>query len=71
MFARDDTTVAHEETDTMIIQQVASVGAANILIVADDTCIWACVTLCKTMTSVSHCLLLCTKVGNIIDYCSD
>ena len=37
VFARDDMTVAHEEADTMIIQQVASVGAANILIVADDT----------------------------------
>ena len=35
VFARDDMTVAHEEADTMIIQQVASVGAANILIVAD------------------------------------
>ena len=37
MFARDDMTVAHEEAHTMIIQQVASVGAANIPIVANDT----------------------------------
>ena len=30
-------TITHEEADTMIIQQVASVGAANVLVVADDT----------------------------------
>ena len=29
--------ITHDEADTMTIQQVASVGAANILIVADDT----------------------------------
>ena len=29
--------ITHEEADTMIIQQVASVGAAHILVVADDT----------------------------------
>ena len=29
-------TVAHEAADIMIIQQVDSVGVANILIVADD-----------------------------------
>ena len=34
---RDDMTIAHEEADTMIIQQVACVGAANVLVVADDT----------------------------------
>ena len=34
---RDDITITHEEADTMIIQQVASVGAANFLVVADDT----------------------------------
>ena len=34
---RDDMTITHEEADTMIIQQVASVGAANVLVVADDT----------------------------------
>ena len=33
----DDMTITHEEADTMIIQQVASVGAANVLVVADDT----------------------------------
>lgn len=27
----------HEEADTMLIQQVASVGVANVLVVADDT----------------------------------
>ena len=37
VFARDDMTVAHEEADTIIIQQVASVGAANTLIIAADT----------------------------------
>ena len=30
-------TITPEEADTMIIQQVASVGAANVLVVADDT----------------------------------
>ena len=34
---RDDMTITREEADTMIIQQVAFVGAANVLIVADDT----------------------------------
>ena len=34
---RDDMSITHEEADTMIIQQVASVGAANVLVVADDT----------------------------------
>ena len=34
---RDDMTITYEEADTMIIQQVASVGAANVLVVADDT----------------------------------
>ena len=34
---RDDMTITHEEADTMLIQQVASVGAANVLVVADDT----------------------------------
>ena len=37
MSRRDDMTITHEEADTMIIQQVASVGAANVLVVADDT----------------------------------
>ena len=37
VFARDDMTITHEEAGTMIIQQMAYVGAANILIVADDT----------------------------------
>ena len=32
---RDDMTITHEEADTMIIQQVAYVGAANVLVVAD------------------------------------
>ena len=34
---RDDMIITHEEADTMIIQQVTSVGAANVLVVADDT----------------------------------
>ena len=34
---RDDMTITHEEADTLIIQQLASVGAANVLVVADDT----------------------------------
>ena len=34
---RDDMTITHEEADTMIVQQVASVGAANVLVVADHT----------------------------------
>ena len=46
VFARDDMTVAHEEADTMIIQQLASVGAANILIVVDDTYVFGPVSLC-------------------------
>ena len=33
---RDDMTITHEEADTMFIQQVASVRAANVLVVADD-----------------------------------
>ena len=37
VFARDDMTITHEEAGTMIIQQMAYVGATNILIVADDT----------------------------------
>ena len=46
-------TITREEADTMIIQQVASVDAANILTVAETICIWAPkVTLCKTMTSL-------------------
>ena len=42
---RDDMTITHEEADTMIIQQVASVGAANVLVVADDTDVF--VLLCR------------------------
>ena len=34
---RDDMSITHEEADTMIIQQVASVGATNVPVVADDT----------------------------------
>ena len=34
---RDDMTITHEEADTLIIRQVVSVGAANVLVVADDT----------------------------------
>ena len=34
---RENMTIMHEEADTMLIQQVASVGAANVLVVADDT----------------------------------
>ena len=34
---RDDMTIIHEEAYTMIIQQVASVGAAKVLVIADDT----------------------------------
>lgn len=34
---RDDMTITHEEADTMLIQQVASVGAVNTVVVADDT----------------------------------
>ena len=30
-------TITREEADTMIIQQVDSVGAANVLVVAEDT----------------------------------
>ncbi len=30
-------TITHEKADTLIIQQVASVGAANVLVVAHDT----------------------------------
>ena len=47
VFARDDMTMTHDEEDTMLIQQVASVGTTNIqinvkVIMADDTsCIWA------------------------------
>ena len=32
-----DMTITHEEADTMIVQQVAPIGAANVLVVADDT----------------------------------
>ena len=46
VFARDDMTVAHEEADTMIIQQVASVDAATIRIVVDDTYVFGPVSLC-------------------------
>ena len=38
-------TITHEEADTMIIQQVASVGAADVLVVADDTYVF--VPLCQ------------------------
>lgn len=34
---REDMAIMHEEADTMLIQQVASVGVANALVVADDT----------------------------------
>ena len=34
---RDDMPITYEEADTMIIQQVDSVGAANVLVVAHDT----------------------------------
>ena len=34
---RVEMAITHEEADTMIIQQVASVGAAHVLVVADDT----------------------------------
>ena len=44
VFAKDDMTIAHEEADTMVIQQLASVGAANILMVAADT--YTCGLLC-------------------------
>ena len=37
VFVRDDMTITHEEANIMIIQQVVSVGSANILTVADDT----------------------------------
>ncbi len=52
VFARDDMTVAHENSDTTIIQQVDSIRAASIGIVADNTYVWAYVTLCKMMTSM-------------------
>ena len=42
-------TITHGEADTMIIQEVASVGAANVLVVADDTDVF---------------VLLCTFVFN-------
>lgn len=29
--------IMHDEADTMLIQQVASVGVANVLVIADDT----------------------------------
>ena len=34
---RENIIIMHEEADTMIIHQIASVGAANVLVVADDT----------------------------------
>ena len=34
---RVEMAITHEEADTMTIQQVASVGAAHVLVVADDT----------------------------------
>ena len=46
VFATYDMTIAHEEADAMIIQQVAYVGAANITIVADDTYLFGPVSLC-------------------------
>ena len=54
MFERDIMNITHEEADTLIIQQLAYVGAANILILADDTYMTfgSYVTLCKTMTSL-------------------
>ena len=39
VFVRDDMTITREEADTMIIQQMASGGAANILIVAELLCV--------------------------------
>ena len=40
-------TVSRNNTDTMIIQQMASVDAANILVVADDTNVfWAPMSRC-------------------------
>ena len=42
---RDDMTITREEADTMIIQQVAFVGAANVLVVANDTGVF--VLLCR------------------------
>lgn len=44
---RDDMTTTHDEADTMLIQQVASVGVANALVVADDTDVF--VLLCHFM----------------------
>ena len=38
--ASDDTTITHEKADIMIIEQVAYGDAANILILADDTCVF-------------------------------
>ena len=43
VFARGDMAVAHDEADTIIFLQVASV---NILIVAGDTCVFGSVSLC-------------------------
>ena len=34
---REDMAIIHEEADTMLIQQVASVSVANVLVIADDT----------------------------------
>jgi hypothetical protein len=46
---RDDMTITHEEADTMIIQQVASVGAPNVLVVANDIHVF--VLLCYFMSN--------------------
>ena len=46
VFAIDDMTVTDEEADTMIIQQLTSVGAATVLIVADDTYVFGPVSRC-------------------------
>lgn len=34
---REDMSITHEESDTMIIRQIAYVGASEVLVVADDT----------------------------------
>ena len=36
VYRRDDMTITHQEAKAMIIQQVASVGDVNILVVADE-----------------------------------
>ena len=51
-------TITHDESDTMIIQQVDYVGVTNILIVADDNMhLGSWVSLCKTMTALGMPLL--------------